>query len=620
MYLHKLYIKNLRGISELTWYPNKKRNVLIGPNGSGKSTIALALDYLLNPFMQWYKKKLPISDYNNRDINKEIIIEAWFKDLEDFITDDNELLLQHVKDGEIVNDGDDLALILQFRAGKDLEPKHNIICNGLNHILTQKQKDLIGFYLVSADRIPEKEMSFHSNSLLTKNIQSDTLQASVQTIIEKYEEFATEELLENEDFMGVMNGLSKSFFEFNIVDKPTESVVVEPLELTERKTLQTFSLMLNNAETKIPLKNQSKGIKNAMLLLTLVNELKNKGIIYLEEPEQNLEPQLQRRLMKNLCDSSNGQLFVTTHSGDIVKRFDYDEIFIVGNGTVNKVPRPTSIHSSLGKRYEKYEKSDMIDGLFSNLVLIVEGASELGAFPIYSELHKYGLEYSGVKIICADGKAKIQYFAEYYAKSGKAVLCLLDNDSDIQKTINDIKRKAPDVWIMKQKDDYEASLFEMNAFTTHWKSLFEELEPFSKYKSNYFKPFKENLSKSPELIAKSGIFEDVQQFNNIDDILESLEGDEEREYIKQFLHILLSGVLKAKDVSVYLADKSIENGDLPYPKSFEQLINVTNIIQENTTICDHSDKCILRTVEGDTCSECFEDYDLENKVFTIKGA
>jgi predicted ATP-dependent endonuclease of OLD family len=53
MYIYKIKIRNFRGIKLLAWKPSKDVSVIIGENGCGKSTIGIALDYLLNPYLNW---------------------------------------------------------------------------------------------------------------------------------------------------------------------------------------------------------------------------------------------------------------------------------------------------------------------------------------------------------------------------------------------------------------------------------------------------------------------------------------------------------------------------------------------------------------------------------------
>ena len=92
MYIYKIIIENFRNIKKLEWKPNKNVNVIIGPNGCGKSTLATALDYLLNPYTQWYNRILSDIEYYDRNTSNSILIE-WFKDLNDFIEDDGSYIL-----------------------------------------------------------------------------------------------------------------------------------------------------------------------------------------------------------------------------------------------------------------------------------------------------------------------------------------------------------------------------------------------------------------------------------------------------------------------------------------------------------------------------------------------
>jgi energy-coupling factor transporter ATP-binding protein EcfA2 len=235
MYIYKINIKNFRGIKELTWKPNQKRNVLIGANACGKSTVGKALDYLLNPYMQWYKRKLNVSDYYNRDVNNQIEIEVWFKDVIDFIADDNDLLLQHITGDEIDEQGDEVAVILKFVGDANCEPSHFILSGGNEHPLYQKQKGLVGYKYLDVERNPEKELTFVTNTLVNKRFQDETLGESIQKIISDFDTYATTELMHNAHFSETLCELASSFNEFGILESHEESVSIEPTELMNIK-------------------------------------------------------------------------------------------------------------------------------------------------------------------------------------------------------------------------------------------------------------------------------------------------------------------------------------------------------------------------------------------------
>lgn len=607
LYIYKLKIENFRCFENLVWKPNKDKNVLIGANGSGKTTIATAIDYVLNPYLQWYKRKLPITDYYDANTEREIKIEVWFKDIDDFIFDENDLLLQTVNDDVIDDNGNEFVLIMRFTAGEDQIGKHSIVSNGQEHRLSQKQKDSIGFHLVDSERKPEDELSFGFNSLLSKKIDSSSFEESISKIIKKNKEYTQKELSKNTQFSELLDNMAKTFYEYNLVKSLDKSIEVEPHDLSERKTMQTLSLIINGNGTSIPLKQQSKGRKNALLLLLLADSIDDKNILFIEEPEQNLEPQLQRKVAKKLFDSINGQLFIATHSSDIVKRFNYSEIFLVNNNEVKKIPDSLEISKSFSKKSEKYEKADLIDGLFSDVVLLVEGTSEYGAYPVFSEYSKYSFEQLGLKLIFTEGKSNLQYYAKFYGLCNKRVICLLDNDTDIISEINKICDANPEAIIVLQKEDYEKSLLEMDIFNEVYKDLFNLLVPFSEYKDNYFKPFSQEQLENKEF--------DKKEIKSIEDIVTRLDEDKISEYQSKFLHSNFTSIVDSKKVAIFLAEKSIEKGYLSVPTSFNQLTMIINSIIGNSNFCPNTE-CGLISMAKEACCECFIKLD---KYYQLKG-
>jgi len=621
MYIYKINIKNFRGIKELTWKPNQKRNVLIGANACGKSTVGKALDYLLNPYMQWYKRKLNVSDYYNRDVRNTIEVEVWFKDVLDFIADDNDLLLQHVTGDKIDEQGDEVAIILKFTGNAKCEPNHFILSGGVEHPLYQKQKGLIGFNYVDVERNPEKELTFVTNTLVNRRFKDETLDESIQKIIGDFDTYATTELKQNAHFSNTLNELSKMFNEFGLVESQNDSVSIEPTELTEYKTLQAFSLMFknNDIDTHIPMRFQSRGNKNAMLLLLLREAVQQSGIIFIEEPEQNLEPQLQRRIISKFNNTTNGQLFISTHSIDVVNSFNYDEIFLMDRNKLFGVPNPVNIRDTFGKRLEKYDKKEVIDGLFSSNIMIIEGESEYGAYPVFATNSDLSFDNLGTKLIWAGGKGSIKYYAEFFARCGKKVICVYDNDDDISNSIKDIKALNLDIVTIIQKKDYEATLLELDVFKDNWMEIAEKQYPFSIFKDVYFSPIEHKSSKSTDLKSFKDKIGNRTGYNSISDIISFIGEENKKDYINEFLHLKLAGIIQAKQVAIDLCDVAEAQEKEIISSSLNQLLNVNAVVLNKNRSCPNIDKCIIKYYESDNCSSCFNSVDIANQVYNLAG-
>lgn len=628
MYIYKIIIKNFRGIKYLEWKPKKDINIIIGENGCGKSTIGIALDYLLNPYLSWYNRTLSEMDYYDRDMSMPILIEAWFKDVESFTVDDGELFLEHIDDDDKINeDGKNLVLITRFRGNTDGSISHVIFANGKEHPFRPIHKGILNYKYIEADRDPLKELSFLRNSTLSKIIDSDKISDVIQNIIDNFNNLSSRILMEDPYFKTSIKQLEKNFADFNLIDKSDGSIKIEVTELTEKKTLQAFSLVTKNKNTSnyIPLKYQSRGIKNLMLLISLQEVLQENGILFLEEPEQNLEPFLQRKVMKKLSSYNNGQMFFTTHSIEVAKVYEFENIFLMKNGKITELPALKEIDEKFERDIERYYKRELLSGLFSKGVLIVEGDSEISGIPIFSQCCNKGLEDSGVEVIKGGGKDNVFKYATFYYRCGIPVISLVDNDSDINSLLDKYRKHNIESLVLKQPVDYETALITLESFQENWKELFEEIYPFKKYKDNYLKPFNNKNSNSEKLKEKYKLIRDnLKAIKSIEDIIKILKKDEVFEYQREFLHLNLADIVSAKFVGIYLTSIAEEKYKSVIPVAFSNIFKIIGVFMDNETVCENSQKCVVNKIMNnkwkytDICNQCADIMEGYDNVLQIK--
>ena len=479
MYIYKIIINNFRCLKHIEWKPNEHVNILIGGNGSGKSTIAVAINYILNPYISWYRNTLSEVDFYDRNTNEDVLIEVWFKGVEEFVDDDADLLFEHIDENDsISNEGEELVLITKMICDKSMKPRHSIMSNGKEVQLTQAIKQAINFRFIESERDPLKELAFYNNSILSKLLQNEDTSELIEKIIEDLDKSADKHLFKDEKFKQSFNILKNSFADFGLIASDDDSLKLEVTELSERKTLQAFSLVLRNQDvTKpIPLKYQSRGIKNLMLLVALQSQLEENNIIFIEEVEQNLEAHLQRKVIKSMKNKLKGQLFLTTHSPEIVKLFDFKNVFLLRKGQVYPVPSMNT-DDKFQRLVEKQAKYELIAGLFSRGVLLVEGQSEKGGIPAFSEVVDYGMEEYGIELIYCDGKDNVIKYAKFYSDINMPAISLLDNDKDIKKQLDKLKEVANPILVVP--DDYEGSLITSKIFQEEYKEIFDNYMPFN---------------------------------------------------------------------------------------------------------------------------------------------
>lgn len=173
--------------------------------------------------------------------------------------------------------------------------------------------------------------------------------------------------------------------------------------------------------------------------------LEGSGIVFIEELEQNLEPKYQRYITNEYRRLPVGQLFITSHSPDIISNFGYDRIHSLSSESA--ISLQCELVTTDIKDIHRVNKKDFISALMSTSVLLVEGDSEYESFPLYSYhcgnlFNKYDIE-----IIRIGGKGKFKQYIDMFRRFGKTVYVLLDNDADARSQLNNASRTATAVFI-----------------------------------------------------------------------------------------------------------------------------------------------------------------------------
>lgn len=628
MYIYKLKISNFRSIRELEWKPNKGMNVILGGNGSGKSTIATAIDYLLNPNISWYRNSLNEIDFYDRDTDNQILIEAWFKGVEELTVENLDLLFEHVdRDGNISEYGEEIALITRMTCDKSMKPKYSILSNGRENHFSSVYKQAINFRLISSDRDPLKELAFYQNSVLSKALHNENTSELIQKIIDELDNSAKNHLFSDAGFSDSFKKLKNSFTDFDLISQESESLNLEIVELSERKTLQAFSLVFkSNESTKpIPLKYQSRGIKNLLLLVALKDNVDTDSILFLEEIEQNIEPHLQRKIIKSYKNKLQNQIFITTHSPEVVKQFDFGNIYLIRNGKVKSIPKIQDIiDRGFEKLVERQAKHEIVSGMFARGVLLVEGESEKGGLPIFSEVIDYGMEEYGLELIYCNGKSNLVNYAKFYESLDIPTISLLDNDEDITSDLNKLKNSRNPVFLVPE--DYEGSIVTSASFQENYIEIFSSLMPFERYKDNYLNPFKiDKPNLKNRLIRQLYQREQsrVDSVDSINSIIELLSPEELKEYQKIILHSHFANIPSSREVAWDIVDNLEDKEENEViPTAFRNMFRLANNYITNKCLCEE-ESCIVLSNNSlaidNVCKKCAELRSGYTNVFEIRG-
>jgi putative ATP-dependent endonuclease of the OLD family len=196
---------------------------------------------------------------------------------------------------------------------------------------------------------------------------------------------------------------------------------------------QTFSLP-----------NSATGTQQTAIIVTKLDTGPTEAVFLVEEPEAHLHPGAQRRL-RELLESNRqaDQVFLTTHS----------TIFGLGGGVttsflVRRGDGASSVERSLAKDTALAVVLDLgyshTDLLGHDLLLCVEGDSEMVAIPRLARLLDLDLEARGIGLFNLHGRGGVRRLPEllgYLHQINVRPFVVLDSEPDVPAMVGDLQRR-----------------------------------------------------------------------------------------------------------------------------------------------------------------------------------
>ncbi len=439
MYVYKICIKNFRNISDLTWKPNKAVNVIFGRNGCGKTNLAEALEMLFSP--SYSDSFFDKSDFTNGDITKKVEIEVWLKNIETSNAKIS-LLIQHVDiDDNFVCDDNDVesekVIIVKLESSENEKKVWSVQLNTGNENFSRALRESIGYKFVDSNRQPLKEITLKNTGILyqlSENLINDELKKISDKLMAE-----SSKLLNDSTEINAYLEKVRDLMLFDICEK--FSIMLKNPNSTYNYS--GFELQTQESGYALSFDKHSRGKQNMFLLSLIKSTLHNNSIVFIEELEQNLEPINQRKMVAQFSSIPCGQVFITSHSPNLIEYFDYKDIFYFGTRTILSIAE----EEDLKREIAKSSKKDFIAALMAERILLVEGESEQSAFPVYSSLKNEILYNKNTEVYRLGGKDKIKIYSEQFRKLEKKLTLLLDCDSDIDTLLNYISGTVDEIFL-----------------------------------------------------------------------------------------------------------------------------------------------------------------------------
>ena len=443
MQIRRVRVERYRGVETLTLLPTA-RNVLIGQNNAGKSTVLEALDLALHPGLGRPRAAPEEIDYYDRSpeagFRIEVVIGALtdafradcFQFLEGWSATSNDTVPE--PDGE----GVEPIVRVQVRGTGDFDLIHEFAkpdAEGAR--FSPRYRSQLGWVFDGRSRDASRQMAFYQGGLLDQLFRGVDAANAVEGLRNALGEGALT-VNRHPPVAAVLAGLRDDLASLGLVG--AQSPAFEAGAVSVRELLQTLRLAMPGAgDQRIPLARQGRGVQRLVLLAVLLRVARSHPgsvIGAFEEPEEALEPLRQSQAARLLAEvaESGGQVFIATHSPDILRAFALEDVMVMQPAGRDPRVLPLASLTSLARHgYERHIEGPLSRALFAPTPLLVEGPSDVAVFAVFwDHLVSLGLvkqaDQLGIELIPCEGNRTIPKMAQVLDEAGKNVISWLEMD------------------------------------------------------------------------------------------------------------------------------------------------------------------------------------------------
>lgn len=439
--IHSMSISNFRGINKFEQTFGQKNFIcLIGRGDSGKTTILEAINLVLSS--NW-NITFTDNDFHNQNIQEPIEITATLYDLpEDLVKEAKFGLYLRGIDAttNIINDeiqqNDIAAITIKLSVDNSLEPFWDVINSRLQPDIEIRSSDRNKFNSFLVTDYVDKHFSWSKGSPLYSLLKTDDSAINATGLILETIREAKTKIDSNAfpDLKAIVDNIKINAQKFGVnLSKLSTTVDFKDIIIREGK------INLHDENTPVRLKGKgSKRLLSIAIQLELFT-LNNGGILLIDEIEQGLEPDRVQNLARILKRTSNAQVFITTHSRDVIVELNAEDLFKVSKNSNKLYSFTASEQGTLRSNPEAF---------FAKKIILCEGATEVGIVRGINNFNyskgDFRFSNNGVRYMDCNGDSKIQKFIEVFKNKEYEILVFCDSDNDGNSAIQTLKKIIKD--------------------------------------------------------------------------------------------------------------------------------------------------------------------------------
>lgn len=457
--IHTLKINNYRCIEKFEHVFNNSNFVcLIGRGDSGKTTILNAISAVSSPNWNYsfydtdfYKGNIEIPieiEISVFDVPTEILSDSKYGLYKRLLNSDNEIVDDILADE---SDNNQDVLTIKLLVNKDLEPRWYVVNNREHQEdieIKSSERARLNVFIVS-DYL-DRHFSWSKGTPLYSLFKQMNVDIETDKIITEANRKAKDSIKESDAFNSFNEIIETIISSASNLGMSTSDL--EAFIDFKNILVKEGNITLHN--DGIPFRLKGKGTKRLLSIAIQLELAKHGGIILIDELEQGLEPDRAKFLAKYFKDNNQGQVFVTTHSSNVLVELEAKNVFLINYGSEQLYSFDEDFQGCIRNNPEAF---------FAKKVIVCEGATEVG---ICRELNNYriksgenNLEFLGISIVDGKGDNTINYCLRF-KKAGFDVCAFCDSDKiEINDEKENLKQKGISVVDCEENNSIEQQVF-----------------------------------------------------------------------------------------------------------------------------------------------------------------
>lgn len=431
MYISKIKLHNFRRFRDIEICFNKDRNILVGDNESGKSSVLQAIDLCARG-----------SRHRIEDIGVETLFNV--SAVREFMEGDKridklpdlyvELYLADIVDEDLEgNENSDNAYTNGVRLL--IEPDKTLSRQTLEVLQVEQASFPFEFYSISFSTFSGD--SFNGYTKKVKTVMLDNSTIGNEYALNEYITTIYGAALSQVEKLSTKHsyGNSKSGFKVGVLSS-YNSKLPEGYSFALKNTGKNC---LENDLTiemgGVPISEKGTGVQCVVKTQLALSRTRDIPVILLEEPENHLSHLNMRKMIVDIENSKNAQLFISTHSDLISTRLDLRNCILMNSETPVTTVSLDFIDEGTAQFFMKSPDNNMLQFVLAKKVVLVEGDAEFILMEAFcKKVFNHSLSEMEIDVIAVDGKCFKRYL-EIAKQLGVKVAVVTDNDRDYAANI-----------------------------------------------------------------------------------------------------------------------------------------------------------------------------------------